>query len=90
MMVVFGAMNGLGFLLIGEACAVTSQRSYVGAWRETIGQGTSFILAVTLPQREVILTSAKSPADYDISGALGPLGVFLGSFGVRKIWRTTL
>jgi hypothetical protein len=55
MMVVFGALNGLGFLLIGEACAVTSQRSYVGAWRETIGQGTSFILAVTLPQREVIL-----------------------------------
>ena len=47
LVVAFGALNGLGFMLIGEACAATSQRSYVGAWRKTIGQGTSFIPALT-------------------------------------------
>ena len=43
----FGVLNGLGFLLIGEACAATSQGSYVGAWRETIGKRTSFIPALS-------------------------------------------
>ena len=43
----FGVLNGFGFLLIGEACAATSQKSYVGAWRETLGARTSFIPALT-------------------------------------------
>ena len=42
----FGSLNGLGFLLIGEACAATSQGSYVGAWRETIGPRFSFVPAL--------------------------------------------
>ena len=46
LMLLFGGLNGLGFLLIGEACAKTSQRSYVGAWRETLGARTSFLPAL--------------------------------------------
>ena len=47
LMLTFGALNALGFLLIGEACAATSQKSYVGAWRKSIGEGTSFVPALT-------------------------------------------
>ena len=46
LLITFGLLNGIGFLLIGEACAATSQGSYVGAWRETIGQRFSFVPAL--------------------------------------------
>ena len=45
-LVLFGALNALGFLLIGEACAHTKQGSYVGAWRESIGMRSSFLPAL--------------------------------------------
>ena len=41
----FGALNGLGFLLIGEACAATNEASYVGAWRSTVGKSTAWVPA---------------------------------------------
>ena len=41
LLVVFGFLNGLGFLLIGEACAATNEGSYVGAWRSSVGKGTA-------------------------------------------------
>eukprot|EP00908_Phaeocystis_cordata_P011388 Transcript_22261.p1 GENE.Transcript_22261~~Transcript_22261.p1 ORF type:complete len:234 (-),score=74.69 Transcript_22261:381-1037(-) len=46
LMVAFAALNAVGFLLVGEACAATQQKSYVGAWRETIGQRSSFLPAL--------------------------------------------
>lgn len=46
LLVVFGFLNGLGFLLIGEACAATNEGSYVGAWRSSVGKGTAWVPAL--------------------------------------------
>ena len=46
LMLAFGALNGFGFWLIGDACAATSQKSYVGAWRASLGESTSFLPAL--------------------------------------------
>ena len=45
-MLIFGALSAWGFVLVGEACAATGERSYVGAWRKTLGPAASFLPAL--------------------------------------------
>ena len=46
LMLIFGALSAWGFVLVGEACAATGERSYVGAWRKTLGPAASFLPAL--------------------------------------------
>lgn len=46
LLLLFGALNAWGFLLIGRVCVETEQPSYVGAWTSTLGPRLAALPAV--------------------------------------------
>jgi Transmembrane amino acid transporter protein len=44
---VIGVLSGFGFQLIGKVCAYTGAKSYREAWAKTVGEGSSWIPAVS-------------------------------------------